>query len=119
MWTRTVEVMLGCWLLVTPFVFRGTEAIGNYTANAVVSGALIIIASTLSFWHPLRLAHLLTLLVALWLAAHGYFSAERPGPPAAQNEMTVGLTLLLFAILPSESNKVPVPWRGSRESGRG
>jgi hypothetical protein len=114
MWPRVVEVMLGCWLLVTPFVFRDTPAVGEYTANAVVSAALLIAASLLTFWRRTRLAHLGTAVVALWLICHGYFAAARPGPPAAQNEIVVGLVLLLFAILPSETNEVPLPWRHER-----
>ena len=114
MWPRVVEVMLGCWMLATPFVFRDTPAVDEYAANAVASAALLIVASLLSFWRRMRLAHLGTLLVALWLAGHGYFAAARPGPPAAQNEIVVGLLLLLFAILPGETNAVPLPWRQHR-----
>ena len=111
MWPRVVEVMLGCWLLVTPFVFRDTEAIGNYTINSVISGSVVILASLLSFWDRTRSARMVTLVVSLWLATHGYFWAERPGPPAAQNELAVGLVLLLFAVLPNETNDVPRRWR--------
>lgn len=118
MWPRVVEIMLGCWLLVTPLVFRDTPGAGNYAGNALVCGALLGTLSLLSFWRPLRLAHLGTLLVALWLTGHGYFSAQRPGPPAAQNEITVGLILLLFAVLPNEINQRPLPWRGSHREER-
>jgi hypothetical protein len=114
MWPRVVEVMLGCWLLVTPFVFRDTPDASQYSANAVVSAALLIAASLLAFWRRMRLAHVGTLAVALWLIAHGYFGVARPGPPAAQNEIVVGLILLLFAILPGEINDAPVPWRQQR-----
>lgn len=116
MWPRTVEVMVGCWLLMTPFVFDGTAKVGDYIVNAVVSGSIVVVASILSFWDRTRLARLATLFVSLWLAAHGYFSALRPGPPAAQNEIIVGLMLLLCAVLPNEINAVPRPWR-SRRSG--
>ena len=117
MWPRVVEIMLGCWLLVTPFVFRETPAIVEYSASAVASGAVVVVASLLSFWKPARLAHLVTLAAALWLSVHGYFSAPRPGPPAAQNELVVGLTLLLFAILPNEINAAPRPWRDAASAG--
>jgi hypothetical protein len=107
MWPRVAEVALGCWLLLTPFVFRETQAVGSYSVNAVVSGSVVILASLLSFWDRTRFAHIVTLFVSLWLAAHGYFWAERPGPPAAQNELVVGLLLLLFAVLPNEINAPP------------
>lgn len=111
MWPRTVEVMLGCWLLITPFVFRGTAMIDHYAGSAVATGAVVVVSSLLSFWERTRLAHLVTLLAALHLALHGYFTAPRPGPPAAQNEIVIGLTILLFAVLPNEINAVPRPWR--------
>jgi hypothetical protein len=112
MWPRVGEVALGCWLLLTPFVFRGTAAIENHALNAATTGFIVILASLLSFWDRTRFAHIVTLFGSLWLAAHGYFWADRPGPPGAQNELIVGLLLLLFAILPNEINDVPRPWRG-------
>jgi SPW repeat len=111
MWPRTVEVMLGAWLIISPFVFRDTPGADAYTVNVAVSGALVVLFSLSCFWRPLRRAHLGSLAVALWLAGHGYFSAVRPGPPAAQNELMTGLLLLLFVILPSETNEPPEPWR--------
>lgn len=116
MWPRVAEVALGCWLVITPFVFRGTTAVEDYALNAAMTGSVVIVASLLSFWSRLRMAHLVTLAAALWLAAHGYFLAERPGPPAAQNELTTGLLLLLFAILPNEINDEPRGWRERAEN---
>jgi hypothetical protein len=116
MWPRVIEGMLGCWLLVTPFVFRGTASVEEYTTSAVVSGALVIVMAVLSFWEPTRLARFATLGVSLWLSLHGYFAAERPGPPAAQNEIMIGLTLLLFAIIPNEASQPPRAWRHERQT---
>lgn len=119
MWPRVVEVTLGAWLLITPFVFRDSPAIHTYATNAMISGSVVIVASLLCFWRRADRSYFVTLLVALWLIGHGYFSAERPGPAPAQNEIMVGLLLLLFAILPTETNQPPGPWRGriSAEAG--
>ena len=116
MWPRVIEGMLGCWLLVTPFVFRGTTAVEDYTTSALFSGAIVIVMAVLSFWRPARFARFGTLGVSLWLALHGYFAAERPGPPAAQNEIMIGLTLLLFAIIPNEASRPPAAWRHEEQS---
>jgi hypothetical protein len=113
MWPRVIEGMLGIWLLLMPFVFRDTEAVADFIVTAVVSGLLIATASILSFWRPTRHARVLTLAISVWLALDGYFGTSRPGPPAAQNELVIGLTLLLFAIMPNEINDVPEPWRRS------
>lgn len=111
MWPRVVEIMLGAWLLITPFVFRHSADIDAYAANAMVSGSIVIAASLLCFWRRADRAYFVTLMMAFWLMGHGYFSAARPGPPPAQNEIMVGLLLLLFAILPTETNQPPGPWR--------
>jgi uncharacterized membrane protein HdeD (DUF308 family) len=103
MWPRVVEVMFGSWLVISPFVFRDTPELERYTFSMVISGTLIAIASTLAFWSPAAGARYLTLLTSLWLMAHGYFAAARPGPPAAQNE--------LFAVLPNEINRPPAAWQ--------
>ena len=111
MWPRVVELMLACWLAVSPFVFRGTGSAAEYVVSSATAAALIVAASLASFWRPLRRASLATLLCGIGVAAHGYLSAPRPGPPAAQNEIVVGLLLILFAIIPTEANRPPQPWR--------
>jgi hypothetical protein len=111
MWPRVVEAMVGCWLMITPFVFRGTASLDDYAIDAAVCGALVLTCAFASMWPPAAWMRLGTIAVALWLTAHGYFGAERPGPPAAQNEITVGLILILFAVLPNQINEVPAPWR--------
>ena len=116
MWPRVIEGMLGCWMLATPLIFRHTASIDAYAANALISGGLLITTSVLSFWQPTRFARFGTLLISLWLTGHGYFSAVRPGPPAAQNEIMIGLTLLVLAIIPNEASEPPVPWRDRQSS---
>lgn len=107
MWPRVVEVMLGAWLVITPLVFRGTDDVDRYAVNAVVSGAIVIVASLMAVWRRTGWMRFVTLATSCWLAGHGYLSAVRPGPPAAQNEITIGLVLLLFAILPNDVNREP------------
>lgn len=116
MWPRVVELMLGVWLTIAGLVFRGTPAIENYAWVDATAGSLVILLSLVSFWRPLRRAHLGTLGVAVVLACYGYFSAPRPGPPAAQNEIATGLLLLLFAIIPSEASRPPDAWRSPKRA---
>ena len=111
MWARVVELMLGAWLVLSPLIFRNTTGRSEFAVNAVVCGSIVVILSLLCFWRPLQRASIGTLLVSLWLMVHGYVSAERPGPPAAQNEIVLGLLLLVFAIIPSEASLPPRPWR--------
>ena len=115
MWPRVVELMLGCWLLLTAFIFRGTPQLEAFVVNDAVAGGIVVICSLLCYWRPTRRAHVVTLLVGLGLAAYGYFVTERPGPPAAQNDIMVGLLLFIFAIIPTEASLPPEPWRRARE----
>lgn len=111
MWARVSELMLGAWLVISLFVFRDTPHLERYVANDMICGSLAILFSVLCFWEPTRRAHLATFALGAWLALFGYFSADRPGPPAAQNDLVVGLLLMIFAVVPTEASRPPIPWR--------
>jgi hypothetical protein len=111
MWPRVAELMIACWLLVTPLVFRGTAAIADYALSSAAAGTIVALIALLDLsWH-LRFARFVTLAVGIGLIVHGYVSAARPGPPAAQNELVAGLMLMMFAVLPNHVNQPPRPWR--------
>ena len=111
MWPRLTELLLGAWLVLTPVIFAGTERVDAFAPRDVGAGVAVIILSFLSFWRRAAWAHLVTAVVALALGLAGYFSGARPGPPAAQNEITIALALLLLAIIPNEATQPPRPWR--------
>ena len=111
MWPRICELLLGAWLMLTPLIFAGTDAVDAFAWRDVVAGGTIIGLSLLSFWRRTHWAHLVTGAVALALGLAAYFGGARPGPPAAQNEIAVAFALLLFAIIPNEATQPPRPWR--------
>jgi hypothetical protein len=111
MWARVIELMLGVWLVLSPLIFRETAGVGNFWNTDVSAGSAVILLSLLSFWRPLRKSHLVTGVIALWLILSAWFAAARPGPPAAQNEIVVGLLLLMLAIVPTDASLPPEPWR--------
>lgn len=114
MWARVVEVMLGCWLAVSPFIFRhGGQT--HLWINDLGCAALAIGLALVSFFRPLRYAHLGSAAVAMWLVGFGYFGAGSPPSPAAQNDILTGLLLLMFAIVPNEASQPPTPWKRVRE----
>lgn len=118
MWARTVEVMLGLWLAASPFVFRHGPDAARLWWSDMGSASLVASFSLLSFWGPARRAHLLNLPVALWLAGSGYFGPGDPPSPAAQNDLIVGLILLMLAIIPSEATLPPKGWRRRFQEGK-
>jgi hypothetical protein len=111
MWARTSELMIGVWLILSPFIFRNTDSAGELAALHMSAGAAVVAFSLLSFWRPTAHAHLLTAALAAAMTLYAYFGWARPGPPAAQNAITVGLILVLLAIIPNEASHPPEPWR--------
>lgn len=116
MWARVVEVMLGCWLAVSPFVFRHSAEDRMLWFSDLLSALVVMVLALSSFWRPLRYAHLGIVAVGLWLIVVGYV-APYPTPPAFQNDIAVGLLLLIFAIVPNNAAQPPKPWREFYESG--
>jgi hypothetical protein len=111
MWARVVEVMLGCWLALSPFIFRHAADQPALWFNDLFCSLAVLTFALLSFWHPLRQAHLAICGVALWLIGFGVLASPHPAPPALQNHILVGLLLLMCAIVPNEASLPPRPWR--------
>lgn len=111
MWPRVVELMLGLWLAASPFIFRHPGDQVMLWVNDLGGALAVVTFSLASFWKPAQWAHWLTGLVALWLVGFAYFGFDRPGPAGAQNEITVGLLLLMMFFLPNEANLPPEEWR--------
>lgn len=111
MWARVIEVMLGCWLALSPFIFRHSAEARTLWFNDLFAAVVVIMLALVSFWPPLRFAHVANLVIALWLIAFGFWAAPYPSPPALQNDIVVGLLLLMFAIIPNQATRPPRPWR--------
>ena len=111
MWPRVVEVMIGCWLAVSPFVFRHPPDQNAFWLRDLLCAALVMTLALLSFGRRTRRAHLGILPVGIFLCAAAFVFPSNPPPPALQNDLIVGLILVMLAILPSEASLPPVSWR--------
>jgi multisubunit Na+/H+ antiporter MnhF subunit len=118
MWARVIEVMLGCWLAMSPFIFRHSAEDRVLWFNDLFGAMVVIMLALISFWPPLRFAHVANLVIALWLIAFGFWASSYPAPPALQNDIVVGLLLLMFAIVPNKATRPPRPWRDFFARGR-
>jgi hypothetical protein len=119
MWPRIVELMVGVWLLLSPFVFRHDARELALWWVDLASGSAVIACSLVSFWSPLRRAHFATLGVALSLIAAAFAEGGGSSTSAQQNHVMVGLVLAMFAIVPSQTNLPPHSWREARAHARG
>jgi hypothetical protein len=118
MWARVIEVMLGCWLAMSPFIFRHAADERVLWFNDLLSALVVVVLALVSFSPQLRYAHLAIAVVALWLIGFGFWTSAYPAPPALQNDILVGLLLLMFAIIPNEATRPPRPWRDFFARGR-
>jgi hypothetical protein len=110
MWSRVVEIMLGCWLLVSPFIFGHPESQTAWWVNDLACGTAAIAFGLLSFWKPTELAHLLTIAVGLWLIGFAYSHLGETPAPAVQNQVLIGWLLLMFAIVPNYASRPPAEY---------
>lgn len=110
MWCRVVEIMVGIWLAMSPFIFRHPDSNTWWWGVDWGASLCVVLFGFLSFYHPLRQTHLLTVIVGLALMAFGYLAEDYPAPPAMQNEIIVGLTLVMVAILPNHASRPPLGW---------
>jgi hypothetical protein len=113
MWARVVEAMLGCWMAVSPFVFQHQDGSVLWAADLATAAAVISLA-LLSYWEPLRHAHLGIAVVALVMIVFGRLWHPGEVGPGFQNHMVVGLLLAMFAIVPNYAGRPPRAWDGRR-----
>jgi hypothetical protein len=119
MWSRVVEVMLGCWLLVSPFVFAHSGEHVAWWIVDFVAGCAVIACGLMSYAQSLRFAHLVTIATALGLigfaAAHALaLPADATAiPPALQNHVVLGLLLVMLAVIPNHASDPPPSWTSS------
>ena len=110
MWSRVVEVMLGCWLLMSPFLLEHETSEIAYWITDFTCGGAVILFGLLSYWRPTRHAHLLSLIAGGWLIGFAYFKGFGSAPPAAQNHLILGLLLIMFAVIPNHAGRAASEW---------
>jgi hypothetical protein len=91
-------------------VFAHSDANLAWWINDIAAGVGIIVFGLLSFWHPTRRAHLLTIFVACWLIGFAYTYGLGDAAPASQNHLAVGFMLLMFAVIPNKASDPPGSW---------
>lgn len=111
MWSRVCEFFLGCWLLMSPFIFHHADTAIVWWSNDLVTGGAVVLLSLLSYWHPLRNAHLLIIAVGFWLVGFAYWYGLGEAAAASQNQLIVGLLLLMFAIIPNGATLPASEWQ--------
>ncbi len=110
MWPRVVEVMVSLWLALSPFVFEHPAETVVYWVNDLGAAAAVLTLALFSFWHRAHRAHLGNILVGGYLLVFGYIQGRVGASPATQNELVVGVLLIMLAIIPSDNLNPPRRW---------
>lgn len=105
MWARVCEILLGIWLIISHVLFH--VPIGLNFGLAI----LIILFAALSYIPSINKLHLLQVIPAAVLLAKSYIYPSADLPLFMQNDILVGLCLLLFAIIPSHASDHPRSWK--------
>jgi len=111
MWPRDLELSLGFWLLLSPFIFGHDDGAQGLWATDLVCGSLVLALALLAYRPRLRYIHLAELLPALWLIVCGWLGSQGGFAPGYQNEIVVGLLVAMIAIVPSKTDQPPEGWR--------
>lgn len=105
MWPRICEIILGIWLIMCHFLFPFADWIG------IGSAILIFLFAGLSFIESINKIHLLQIIPAGMLFYASYSFPTSNLPIVLQNNILVGLSLLVFAIIPTKACEPPRPWK--------
>ncbi|MDX1582443.1 MAG: SPW repeat protein [Thermoanaerobaculia bacterium] len=112
-WPRLLEIVIGCWLLMSPFLFGHYPDHRALWLSDLISGLAIVVISSMSISRKFFRLYLGNLLVAFWIIVHAYGQSPPPGHaiPAIQNELITGLVLGMVAIIPSDTSRPPREWQ--------
>ena len=120
MWARSAEVMLGLWLMISPFVFATPPEETLLWVHDLGGGAVVMTIALLACWHRIDKIHYLNIAVAVYLGAIGYLvPAETPPPGPYQNLLVVALLLVVLAVIPTRIALPPRSWQAFYEQKAG
>ena len=114
MWPRVCEMLIGGWLIASTFILPQGAVTDVWRVNDWICGGLIIVLAGLCFWRKLYRAHLVEILVGLWMLGFAFINSPTPAPPPPQSDVLAALFLLNFAIVPTQAQLPPRSWRNFR-----
>lgn len=94
-----VPLAIGVWLLVAPFVLGYENAPDAAVVNDIVVGALVVLASVITLFSPLRWAAFALPVLGIWLIVAPIVLDYGAQTDARANDVVFGILLLIFGIV--------------------
>lgn len=112
-WPRVGEFVLAAWLALYASVFPdGVPAfLLLHDVGLSVAVAASSVISMLARRGPLRFLHTTNIALGGWLVTFSALVTQHHSMALAQNDILVGLTVVMFAILPTRALDAPVAWQ--------
>lgn len=115
MWARILELILGGWLMASPWVMDYPPTATAWRFATFDAGIGVVVFAVLSWVPRLSFMHVAHLLVGAGLAATAFVGPPQPAPPPVQNHLIVALILMILALVPTRSSFPPAAWREFEE----
>lgn len=97
-WQDWISVLIGIWLLVSPWVvgYEGAQMAASW--NAWILGVAIVVFSAIAVSMPQAWEEVINLLLGIWMVLSSWIIGVT-SRAAQTNAVIVGLLVILFAIL--------------------
>jgi hypothetical protein len=109
MWARHFEISLAIWLSLSWLILRYPEDSSLMMFHDFFVAAIITTISLLNYKY--RYIHLLNLFTSIWLITLSFISDTPITNTPFQNYMVIGLTLLIFTVIPAKASHPPKEWK--------
>ena len=96
-WQDQVILLLGLWLIVSPWAFSYPEG-SPQMMNAIVSGLVIAVLAAFDLYKTYFWAVVVNLLVGVWVAASPWVLRLADQRVVMWNELLVGIAVVVLAL---------------------
>jgi SPW repeat len=95
-----INVLLGIWLVVSPWFYGYATASTDVTWNSVIVGLLIVICAAVRSFAPLRRAALsgVNILLGIWVLLSPWVYGYSADVPRLGTNVVVGIVVIALAI---------------------
>lgn len=116
-WQDQVILLLGLWLIISPFVL-GYPMDSMQAINAYVAGAVIAILAAFDLYKTYMWAVVVNMLVGLWVAISPWVAALADRGTLMTNNVIVGIAVLVLALWELRTDPdLHKQWAGTRSAG--